>query len=233
MRLSSRRAVHAVRPHPPQPQPSAAAHVRPARASRRALLRSAMRSTARPPTYVVESERGEVMRLARMFEAVSAADHDGTDERTLEVGLGARSYPIHIGARHARARRRRSSPARAPRRAIVVTNDDRRRALARAVAASLAASGVRSDVVTIPDGEAHKNFATLQDGAHAPPRTARRAQDDDRRARAAASSATSPASPRRSTSAACPSSRFRRRCSRRSTRPSAARPASIIRSART
>ena len=54
--------------------------------------------------------------------------------QTLDVALGERSYPIHVG-RGVLARRRRAARADCCRaRAIVVTNADRRRALARAAA---------------------------------------------------------------------------------------------------
>ena len=48
-------------------------------------------------TYVVESERGEVMRLVRGFDAWPGRLMTIVSDRTLEVALGARSYPIHIG----------------------------------------------------------------------------------------------------------------------------------------
>src|SRR5512132_2467732 len=83
------------------------------------------------------------------------------ESRALEVRLGARAYPIHIG---------RGTLARAGtvvadcnvRRAIVVTNPTVARHWSAPLEASLAASGVHSDVIEIADGEAHKNFATLE-----------------------------------------------------------------------
>jgi 3-dehydroquinate synthase len=83
------------------------------------------------------------------------------EERTLEVGLGARSYPIHIGA-GTLARAGSTVTGAGARRAVVVTNEIVASHWLAPLRASLDASGVASDVVTIPDGEAHKTFATLE-----------------------------------------------------------------------
>ena len=85
-----------------------------------------------------------------------------TLERTLEVGLGARSYPDPHRPRHPR-RRRRALAGLGVRAAVDRHQSDTVAAhwLDR-VQGVLAASGVRSDVVLVPDGEAHKNFATLE-----------------------------------------------------------------------
>ena len=84
-----------------------------------------------------------------------------TEERTLDVGLGARSYPIHIGA-GTLARAGATVAGAGARRAVVVTNEIVASHWLAPLRASLDASGVASDVVTIADGEAHKNFATLE-----------------------------------------------------------------------
>ena len=84
-----------------------------------------------------------------------------TEERTLEVGLGTRSYPIHIGA-GTLARAGATVAGAGARRAVVVTNEIVATHWLAPLRASLDASGVASDVVTIADGEAHKNFATLE-----------------------------------------------------------------------
>jgi 3-dehydroquinate synthase len=82
-------------------------------------------------------------------------------ERTLEVGLGDRSYPIRIGsgtiacAGDVLARE-------GARRAVIVTNETVAAHWLAPLRASLDAKDVRSDVVTIAEGEAHKNFATLE-----------------------------------------------------------------------
>ena len=83
------------------------------------------------------------------------------NERTLEVGLGQRSYPIHIGSGTI-ARAGGVLEAEGARRAVVVTNDTVAKHWLAPLRASLDARGVASDVVTIPDGEAHKDFATLE-----------------------------------------------------------------------
>ena len=82
--------------------------------------------------------------------------------KTLEVGLRERGYPIHVGP----ALLRRAGgllDAHALNRAVIVTN-----ALVAAhhlapLKASLRECGAEVDVVLLPDGEAHKNAATLDD----------------------------------------------------------------------
>jgi 3-dehydroquinate synthase len=83
-------------------------------------------------------------------------------ERTLEVGLGDRSYPIRIGsgtiacAGDVLARE-------GARRAVIVTNETVAAHWLAPLRASLAARGVAVEVVLVPDGEAHKSLATLND----------------------------------------------------------------------
>ncbi len=82
--------------------------------------------------------------------------------RTLEVALGPRSYPIHIGA--GIVGRARELAGLAPdARAIVVTNATVAAHHLASVRAGLAAGGPEPDVVLVPDGETYKNAATLQD----------------------------------------------------------------------
>ena len=83
------------------------------------------------------------------------------DERTLEVGLGERSYSVHIGSGTI-ARAGEVVSREGARRAIVVTNDTVAAHWLAPLRESLDARGVASDVVTIADGESHKNFATLE-----------------------------------------------------------------------
>jgi 3-dehydroquinate synthase len=80
--------------------------------------------------------------------------------QTLTVGLGERSYPIHIGpgligqaalfAGHLRSGR-----------AAVITNETVAPLYADAVETTLAACGTRYFRIVIPDGEAHKRWETL------------------------------------------------------------------------
>jgi len=85
------------------------------------------------------------------------------DLRTLEVALGARSYPIHVGAGAIRLAGPLLAESGSGRDAIVVTNATVAAHWLSPLQASLAASGVRAETVLIPDGESHKNWATLHD----------------------------------------------------------------------
>ena len=84
-----------------------------------------------------------------------------SEQGTLEVGLGERSYPIHIGAGTI-ARAGDVLAALGARRAVVVTNETVAGHWLGPLRASLDAQGVRSDVVMVPEGEANKSFATLE-----------------------------------------------------------------------
>ena len=79
---------------------------------------------------------------------------------TLVVGLGERSYPIHIGP-GILDRADLIAPAVASRRAIVVTNDTVAPLYADRLERTLAAAGARPGRIVIPDGEAHKSWQTL------------------------------------------------------------------------
>ena len=80
---------------------------------------------------------------------------------TLTVALAERSYPIHIGAGLI-ARAGELLEAR-PARAIVVTNPVVAAHHLAPLQAALSRSGIRCDVVLVPDGEAHKDWGTLYD----------------------------------------------------------------------
>jgi len=81
---------------------------------------------------------------------------------TLTVALAERSYPIHIGAGLlARAGELLASPR--PARAIIVTNPVVATHHLAPLQAALSRSGVRCEAVLVPDGEAHKDWATLYD----------------------------------------------------------------------
>src|SRR6516165_1218705 len=81
---------------------------------------------------------------------------------SLTVGLGERSYPIHIGS-NVLARAGSLLAALAARRAVIVTNPVVARHHLARLRAALDASGIASDVVVVPEGEAQKNWSTLQD----------------------------------------------------------------------
>ena len=81
--------------------------------------------------------------------------------RTLDVALADRAYPIHIGA--GALDRIGAIVAATSRRAVVVSNSAVAAHWLTPVRSSLAAAGVANEVLLLPDGEAHKNWATLQD----------------------------------------------------------------------
>jgi 3-dehydroquinate synthase len=81
---------------------------------------------------------------------------------TLEVRLAERSYPIHIGT----GLLARAGELLAPHssgRAVIVTNPIVAAHHLEPLAASLRERGVATEIALIPDGEAHKNAATLDD----------------------------------------------------------------------
>jgi 3-dehydroquinate synthase len=83
---------------------------------------------------------------------------------TLTVDLGARSYPIHIGAgllQKAGAMVAAQLPA--VRRVVVVSNPVIATHWLAPLRASLAAADVVSETLLIPDGEAHKSWQTAHD----------------------------------------------------------------------
>ncbi len=80
---------------------------------------------------------------------------------TLTVALGSRSYPIHIGT-GLMGSSRLYAPHVAGRTAAIVTNDVVGPLYAGAVRAALEAAGARATLaITLPDGEAHKDWQTL------------------------------------------------------------------------
>jgi len=80
--------------------------------------------------------------------------------QTVRVALGPRSYPIHIGSGLAR-RADLIVPALPQRRAAIVTNTTVARLHLEPLAAALAAAGVACVRIVVPDGEDHKDWATL------------------------------------------------------------------------
>ena len=81
---------------------------------------------------------------------------------SLTVGIRDRAYPIHIG-RGLIARVAGILDVEEGARAVVVTNAVVAAHYAPPLTAGLRARGMKVDVVMLPDGEAHKNFATLDD----------------------------------------------------------------------
>ncbi|MEO8345161.1 MAG: 3-dehydroquinate synthase [Betaproteobacteria bacterium] len=81
--------------------------------------------------------------------------------RTLDVALAGRAYPIHVGA--GTLERLGVTVAAMAQRAVVVSNATVAAHWLPPVRASLAAAGVAHEILLIPDGESHKNWATLQD----------------------------------------------------------------------
>lgn len=77
--------------------------------------------------------------------------------KTLEVGLGARAYPIHIGPGLLDALPKMNLG----RRVAIVTNEIVAPLYLERLRASLAKVGVGSTAIMLPDGEAHKNWESL------------------------------------------------------------------------
>jgi 3-dehydroquinate synthase len=82
--------------------------------------------------------------------------------RRLDVALADRSYPIHIG-RGLLDEAGALLAGVARRRAVIVTNATIAAHHLAPLRASLAAAGIASDVILIPDGESYKSMATLAD----------------------------------------------------------------------
>ena len=80
--------------------------------------------------------------------------------RTLTVALGERSYPIHVG--DGLLQRSGELLASLPsRRVVVVTNSTVASHHLDTLRSALSAASIGHDVVTVPDGEQHKDWATL------------------------------------------------------------------------
>ena len=80
--------------------------------------------------------------------------------RTLNVALGERSYPIHIG-RELLANAGLLLPHLKTRRVAIVTNDVVGPLYLATLRSALEGAGVAVTEVVLPDGEAHKNWETL------------------------------------------------------------------------
>ena len=82
--------------------------------------------------------------------------------RQLDVSLGDRSYPIHVGS-GLLARAGQLAAESGAKRTIVITNATVAAHWLAPLRASIAGAGLGCDVVMVPDGETHKNLATLND----------------------------------------------------------------------
>jgi len=80
---------------------------------------------------------------------------------TLNVGLGNRSYPIHVGPGLLDRLPESLSAATLGKRVAIVTNDVVAPLYLERLRAALAKVGVGATVVTLPDGEVHKNWESL------------------------------------------------------------------------
>jgi 3-dehydroquinate synthase len=80
--------------------------------------------------------------------------------RTLTVALGERSYPIHVGEGLLQRAGELLSPL-AARRAIIITNPVVAQHHLSRLQSALSGTGVDSDVLVVPEGEAHKDWETL------------------------------------------------------------------------
>src|SRR4051794_7725213 len=83
-----------------------------------------------------------------------------TPATTLQVALGERSYPIHIGA-DLMGRAELYAPHVRGRRAAIVTNTTVAPLYAQRIEAALTAAGATCQRIVLPDGEAHKDWRTL------------------------------------------------------------------------
>jgi 3-dehydroquinate synthase len=83
--------------------------------------------------------------------------------RRIDVALGERGYPIHIGAGLLPRAGELLAPAFLRPRAVIVSNPVVAAHYLEPLQSSLRAAGVASDAMLIPDGEAYKTMATLDD----------------------------------------------------------------------
>jgi 3-dehydroquinate synthase len=83
------------------------------------------------------------------------------ERATLEVSLGSRSYPIHIGAGLIDSAELFAPHVRG-RRAAIVTNSTVAPLYAARLESALAAAGATCQRIALPDGEAHKDWRALQ-----------------------------------------------------------------------
>src|SRR5512139_3963744 len=98
--------------------------------------------------------------MALGYNVAALSTHDWFFMQTLTVDLGDRSYPIHIGA-GLLDQADLILPHLTQKRAVVVTNTTVAPLYLERLTSTLAAAGVTATSVVLPDGEAYKNWETL------------------------------------------------------------------------
>jgi 3-dehydroquinate synthase len=98
---------------------------------------------------------------SRSVSSSSCAQRRGLElVQTLTVALGERSYPIHVGEGLLGAADQ-WLPSIGSARVVVVTNPTVAALHLETLRAGLSRAGIRHDTVLVPDGEAHKDWSTL------------------------------------------------------------------------
>jgi 3-dehydroquinate synthase len=82
---------------------------------------------------------------------------------TLTVALGARSYPIHIGAGTLREAGRLLAPVLAAPRVVIISNPTIAKAWLPPLRDALGSARIASETLLVPDGEIHKSWDALHD----------------------------------------------------------------------
>ncbi len=85
------------------------------------------------------------------------------DMKTLNVALGERSYPIHVGPGVLAQAGALLTPLLSQPRVVILTNPVVGALWLAPLHASLAAAGIASESIMVPDGETFKSWPTLQD----------------------------------------------------------------------
>jgi 3-dehydroquinate synthase len=83
--------------------------------------------------------------------------------RTLDVALGERSYPIHVGAGLVAEAGALLAPLLPRPRVVIVSNPVVARFWLEPLRRSLAAAGIDAGTILVPDGETHKTWTTLHE----------------------------------------------------------------------
>ena len=113
---------------------------------------------------VIEGGRGNPGSMVRMIEnalqKLWPAESENELMRTLNVALAERAYPIHVG-RGLLERADLILPQLKTKRVAIVTNDVVGPLYLARLRTALEAAGVQVAVVSLPDGEAHKDWPTL------------------------------------------------------------------------